>query len=80
MDKAAEIVEALLTDLITRQGLQEEWEELPCPVQQEIRDDWAAIVRRVMNDEAHAANNTPPSVSADWKSDGTGFREQDENE
>jgi len=75
MDKAAEIVEALLANLTSRQGLQEEWEEICDDVQQEIKDEWAMIVRRVLTDEAHDPNQTPPSVSQDWKSDGTGFRE-----
>jgi hypothetical protein len=80
-DKATLIVEAILKDLKGRRGLRQEWDGIDRDIQEEIIDVWAASVRQILNDETetqgYAPNQTPMSVSPDWKSDGTGFRDND---
>ena len=46
--EAMEVVEAILADLSDRCGLQNEWENIDATIQEEIKDEWADIVRKTL--------------------------------
>lgn len=45
MDKAEEIVDAILVDLTDRRGLRHAWDEIDDDIRDEIKACWAEIVR-----------------------------------
>jgi hypothetical protein len=50
-DKAQQIVEAIETDLTDRRGLKGEWHLIDSDIQDEIRDTWAKLIRKVLKGE-----------------------------
>ena len=43
-ETAKKIVDAIIDDLSDRRGLRQEWEQTDDETQQEIKDEWVAIV------------------------------------
>jgi len=76
-DKAVQIVEGILTDLKDRRGLRQEWNAIDDEIRQQIVETWSAIVRKILTGYPDVDNGTPMAVSRDWKSDGTGFRDEE---
>jgi len=78
-DRATQVVEAVLANLTNRRGLRQEWNAIDTTTQEDIKTELAAVVRQVLDGttetQGYEPDQTPMSVSGDWKSDGTGFRE-----
>jgi hypothetical protein len=49
MEKAKQIVDGILEDLLGRRGLRQEWEGIDLEIQDEIRGTWEAIVRKELD-------------------------------
>jgi hypothetical protein len=56
-DKAQQIVEAIEADLTDRRGLKQEWGQIDYDIQDEIRDTWAGIIRKMLGKEAEELRN-----------------------
>ena len=50
-DIAQQIVELIEADLTDRRGLRQEWEHIDYDIQDEIRDTWAELIRKVLKGE-----------------------------
>jgi len=50
-DAAQQIVELIESDLTDRRGLRQEWEHIDYDIQDEIRDTWAELIRKVLKGE-----------------------------
>ena len=48
MGKAEQIVEAIETDFTDRRGLRQEWEQIDDEIKEEIRLQWASLVRDIL--------------------------------
>ena len=45
MDKALKCVDQIIEDMLDRKGLGDEWDMLDEEIQEEIRIEWAGIIR-----------------------------------
>lgn len=48
--KADQIVEAILMDFTGRRGLRQEWEKIDEDIQEEIKQEWLNIVKRILGE------------------------------
>ena len=56
-DIAQQIVELIEVDLTDRRGLRQEWEHIDNDIQDEIRDTWVGIIRKMLGKEAEELRN-----------------------
>jgi hypothetical protein len=61
MNKSLEsrIANAIVRDLSGRRGLGDEWDNIDSVVQEEIKDEWAALIRKHIDADAASNNPTP---------------------
>lgn len=50
VNKQQQIVDEIITDLSSRKGLQEEWEQIDADIRSEIRFTWEYLVKCILND------------------------------